>query len=198
MFQDLSPDIQARMNVLEDLDARDRHDGTPKTKRLRQIPPETGRFLAILAAGVPEGDIIEIGTSAGYSTLWLSLACTETGRKLTTFEVDENKIQKARETFIAAGVTNRVNLVHGDALVLLENHLRIAFCFIDAEKGDYQALYEIIVSQLVPGGILVADNVISHADELGAFIHHVSSDERVDSVIVPIGKGELICRKSSR
>lgn len=198
MFHDLSPEIQARMKVLEELDASDRHDGTPKEKRLRQIPSVTGRFLAILATGAPDGDIIEIGTSAGYSTLWLSLACIETGKKLTTFEIDESKVRIALETFSVAGVTDRVNLVYGNALVLLESYSNIAFCFIDAEKSDYQALYDSVVPRLVPGGILVADNIISHADELRSFVDHVSGDERVDSVVVPIGKGELVCRKSPR
>ena len=185
------------MKVLEDLDARDRHDGTPRTKRLRQIPPETGRFLAILAMGAPDGEIIEVGTSAGYSTLWLSLACAETGKELTTFEIDEAKIRIARETFSAAGVADQVKLVHGDALALLESHSQIAFCFIDAEKEDYLSLYDTVVRRLVPGGILVADNIISHADELRSFVDHVSGDKQVDSVVVPIGKGELLCRKST-
>ena len=70
-----------RMRILEEQDAADRVDGTPRLERLRQIPPETGRFLALMLAGAPQGEVLEIGTSAGYSTLWLTL----TGRPVTTF-----------------------------------------------------------------------------------------------------------------
>jgi predicted O-methyltransferase YrrM len=183
------------MQWLEMKDSRDRQDGTPHNQRLRQIPGDTGRFLAILAAGAPDGDIIEIGTSAGYSTLWLALACIESGRKVTTFEILSDKAQLARETFRLAGIEDRVNFVHGDALKLLENYGNIAFCFLDAEKEDYQNLYDIVIPHLVPAGLLVADNVISHAATLGAVVKKAEADERVDSVVVPIGKGELVCRR---
>jgi caffeoyl-CoA O-methyltransferase len=195
MFHAISPDMLARMKWLEMADARDREDGTPRDQRLRQIPIETGRFLAILASIAPDGDIVEIGTSAGYSTLWLTLACEESDRKVITFERDEEKTRIAHETFIAAGVTNRINLVHGDALEHLTGKGSIGFCFLDAEKEDYVAFYDLVVPRLVPGGFLVADNVISHADILGVLITRAEADKRVDSVVVPIGKGELVCRR---
>ena len=74
MFHDLPEAIQEQMTALEEIDAQDRQDGTPQVKRLRQIPPATGKFLAFIAASAPEGAWLEIGTSAGYSALWLSLA----------------------------------------------------------------------------------------------------------------------------
>lgn len=75
MFNTISDPIQQRMRYLEAADARDRTDGTPRMERLRQIPPETGHFLALLAVVAPAGEFIEIGTSAGYSALWITLAC---------------------------------------------------------------------------------------------------------------------------
>ncbi|HUV29658.1 MAG TPA: O-methyltransferase [Acidobacteriota bacterium] len=195
MFHNIKPVMRDRMRWLEMENSRDRQDGTPRGQRLRQIPDETGRFLAILAAGATDGDIIEIGTSAGYSTLWLVLACKESGRKVTTFEIQNDKVQLARETFRLAEVTDKINLYHGDALQLLKDHDNIAFCFLDSEKEDYQRLYDIVVPRLVPGGLLVADNVISHAETLGAVVSKANADERVDSVVVPIGKGELLCRR---
>lgn len=195
MFHVIRPEILARMKWLEAEDSKDRRDGTSRSRRLRQIPPETGRFLAVLAAGAPDGEIIEIGTSGGYSTLWLTVACMESDRHVTTFEIRDDKIEIARETFRLAGVEDRVNLVHGDARELLNEHGGIAFCFLDSEKEDYQAVYDLVVPRLVPGGILVADNVISHAGQLQSFVASVAIDERVDSVVVPIGKGELLCRK---
>lgn len=133
MFHDIPSLILARMRDLEDIDARDRRDDTPQAQRLRQIPPETGRFLALLLASAPPGMVLEVGTSAGYSSLWLSLACRERGDTLTTFEVHPNKIELARQTFHLAGMENLVQLVEGDVRQHLAAYTRTAFCFMDAE-----------------------------------------------------------------
>jgi predicted O-methyltransferase YrrM len=183
------------MSHLEQLDQQDRVDGTPREKRLRQIPPETGKFIALLAACAPEGNYIEIGTSAGYSTLWLALACRETGRKIITFEFDQEKVKLAKETFTQAEVTDVVELIEGDAPDYLNDYKDISFCFIDAEKQLYRELYELVVPRMVTGGLLIADNLISHADDLTDFQKYALIDTRVDALVVPIGKGELVCRK---
>jgi len=183
------------MKYLENIDAKDRRDRTPPLQRLRQIPPETGKFIALLAASAPKGTYLEIGTSAGYSTLWLALACKEVGRKITTFEVLEEKAKLAKETFRLAGVEEVVELVIGDAREYLGNHKNISFCFLDAEKEAYYDCYEKIIPNMISGGILVADNAISHKDELKAMLDRALNDERVDALVVPIGRGELVCRK---
>jgi predicted O-methyltransferase YrrM len=195
MFHDIPDQILARMRHLEQIDARDRADGTRRLERLRQIPPEAGKFITMLAAGAPEGRYIEIGTSAGYSALWLALACRARGRKLTTFEVLEEKGAMARETFHLAGVEDVVELVVGDARKHLPVLSDIAFCFLDAEKEVYSDCYEAIVPKLVAGGILVADNAINHAETLRPMLDRALSDDRVDAIVVPVGKGELFCRR---
>jgi predicted O-methyltransferase YrrM len=195
MFHSIRPSILERMRFLEQIDARDRLDGTPRLQRLRQIPPETGRFLALLAAGAPQGDYLEIGTSAGYSTLWIAIACEMLGRSLTTFEVLPEKAQLARATFRAAGLAGLVKLVQGDARQFLPQYPNIAFCFLDAEKEVYADCYEAVVPNLVPGGWLVADNAINHRAILQPLLVRALADPRVDALIVPIGNGELLCRK---
>jgi caffeoyl-CoA O-methyltransferase len=195
VFHQISEAMKAQMHRLEQIDARDRKDGTPLSKRLRQIPPETGRFLALLAANVPEGQMIEIGTSAGYSTLWLSLAAMAIGRKIVTFEILDGKIRMAKETFRAAQVEEVVELVVGDVLEHLEEYREIAFCFLDAEKENYRACYDAVVPKLVSGGYLIADNAISHHDTLQPMIEHALVDQRVDAMVATVGKGLLVCRK---
>jgi len=183
------------MHELEGRDAAYRADGTSKLQRLCQIPPETGHFITLLCASAPKGAVLEIGTSGGYSALWLSLACHVRGDVLTTFEILPEKAALARETFRLAGVEALVELIHSDAREVIANYKDVAFCFLDAEKGIYLDCYEKVVPNLVPGGLLVADNIISHKDELQPFIARALDDPRVDALVVPIGTGELICRK---
>jgi caffeoyl-CoA O-methyltransferase len=85
MFHDIPEVVALRMAELKERGVRDRADGTPRMRRLREVPVEVGRFLAILAASAPAGRWVEIGTSAGYSTLWLALAAREAGARVTTF-----------------------------------------------------------------------------------------------------------------
>jgi predicted O-methyltransferase YrrM len=195
MFSDIPQEILSKMAELERIDSRDRTDGTPRMKRLRQIPPEVGKFIAILAAAAPAGRWIEIGTSAGYSTLWLALACRAVGRKITTYEILGEKAALARQTFAAAGVSEVVEFVHGDALDHLPGRNDITFCFLDAEKEIYDRCYEALVPGMVRGGILVADNAINHQATLRPMLDRALRDERVDALIVPIGKGALVCRR---
>ncbi|MBN1411306.1 MAG: O-methyltransferase [Spirochaetales bacterium] len=195
MFNEISPAMLERMRFLEKMDAADRADGTERMKRLRQIPPETGKFLALLAVSCPMGDIVEIGTSAGYSTMWLYLAAREKGVRIRTFELLEEKIKLAKETFVKAGIRERVDLIEGDALENLSVIKEAAFCFMDCEKEIYEQCWELVSEKVIKSGFIVADNVISHGDELQKMIDRVMKDERFDSMIVPIGKGELVCRR---
>ena len=181
VFHNIPPSILDRMQLLEARDAQDRTDGTPRHQRLRQIPPETGKFLALLAACVPDGAWVEIGTSAGYSSLWLALAAASTGRHLTTFEVLAEKAALARETFRLAGVEHLVTLIEADAREHLTGSLQIGFCFLDAEKEVYGELYELIVPLLVKGGLLIADNAINHREALQPMLDRALADPRVDS-----------------
>ena len=195
MFHDMPRRVLKRMQYLERLDARHRSREMSHFKRLRQIPPATGKFLALLAVGAPDGTYLELGTSAGYSTLWLSLACREVGRRITTIEVDEYKVSLARETFKQAGVDDIVDLVKGDACECLVDYKNIAFCFLDAEKKLYSECYRAVIPNLVTGGLLVADNVISHQEIVKGMVAAAMKDKRVDSMVVPIGSGLLVCRK---
>ncbi len=195
MFHPIPPAILSRMQALEAIDVQDRRDGTPQSLRLRQVLPETGRFLALLAANTPPGEFVEFGTSGGYSTLWLSLAATAAGRHITTFDYSAEKTRLAAETFRLAGVEHLITPVLGDARQRLEACGSVAFAFLDIEKEDYLECYEMVVPCMAPGGLLAADNTISHQEGLQAFLERAHGDERVDALDVPIGKGVLLCRK---
>ncbi len=195
MFHNIPENIKKRMEYLEDIDSRDRNDGTPRLRRLRQITPDTGRFLSILAASAPKGEFLEIGTSAGYSTLWIAIACNLTENKVITFEILKEKIELAKETFKITEMEHYIELIEGDARKFIKNFKKISFCFLDAEKEIYEECYDLVIPNMVRGGIFVADNAINHYETLKPMLDKVLADKRVDALIVPIGKGELLCRK---
>jgi predicted O-methyltransferase YrrM len=127
--------------------------------------------------------------------LWLALACRERLETITTFEIMATKAALAKETFEAAGVGDVVSLVEEDFLTYVDRLGDISFCFLDAEKEIYAACYDAVVPRLVSGGLLVADNAVSHQEPLRPMLDAALADPRVDAVIVPLGKGELVCRK---
>jgi predicted O-methyltransferase YrrM len=181
------------MERLQERNARDRVDGTPQSQRLRAITPDVGQFLLTLALAIGARRIVEVGTSAGYSTLWLALAARRTGGRVTTFEIDPAKVTLAATTFSEAGVSDLVDLRAEDAVVGLGTFGGTAdLVFIDAEKQDYERYLDLTVVALRPGGLLIADNLTSHASDLAGFRTRALADERLSSVVVPIGNGELV------
>ncbi len=195
MFHDLPAPMVRRMQALEQRDAEDRAHGTPRTRRLRQVTPDTARFLSLMAASAPAGVYLEIGTSAGYSALWISLACRRLARELITVEVDPGKASIAQETFREAQVEDIVRLVAADAREVIPGLMGISFCFLDTEKELYGECYELVVPRMRPGGLLLADNAVDFREVLQPMLDRAHHDPRVDSLIVPIGKGVLLCRK---
>jgi len=195
VFHQIPDEVLARMRELKQMESKDAADDTARFERLRQIPPETGHLLALIAASAPSGAFIEIGTSGGYSGLWISLACRALGRGLTTFEIAEAKVALATETFRKAGVDDIVSIVPGDVREQLAGQSDVAFCFLDVEKDLYQECYDAVLPNMVSGGLLVADNTISHAGDLAEFLDRAEGDERVDTMIVPVGNGVLLVRR---
>ena len=195
MFRDIPQSVEVTQGHLKALEAWRKAQGMERRRLLRQIPPETGKLLAILLANCPPGDAAEVGTGAGYSGLWLALACRATKRRLTTFELDPAKADLARQSFSAASVLDVVEFREADALEGLTSLSSLAFCFIDAERDMARKAYELALAALPQGGVIAVDNAISHAGEFQDFLDDAQADPRVDALIVPIGSGLLVCRK---
>jgi caffeoyl-CoA O-methyltransferase len=188
VFHDISANMQQVMRALEEQLERDQ-------RSLRSVDSDVARVLSLLAVSAPQGAFLELGSSGGYSSLWLSLAARARGVTLTTVDLDEKKVVLARENIARAGAAGSVQVFHGDALDYATRFEEIAFCFSDIEPPESNAkVYEKVVPRLVSGGWLVIDNVTSPRIQT-EFLNRAQSDPRVDCVLLPFPKGDLICRK---
>ena len=176
----------------QDNDARE----SERTKRMLNITPDTGRLLSILIRSARATRILEVGTSNAYSTIWLADAARETGGRVTTLEVDPNKVTLARENLGRAQLSDRVQLIEGKAAESLQRlDGPFDFVFLDADRGNYLTYLELVVPKLRTGGLIVADNITTHAQELQFYLARVKSHPALFSVTVPIGNGEEVSLK---
>jgi len=182
--------VRAVMRRLEEEDARERADGLPSAVRARAIAPTTGRFLFGLVAQHPACDVLELGGSRGYSTLWLGAGVRYLGGRVVSLENDPVKCEARRRNIDAAGLDEWVELVDGNALEIVPT-LAEAFdiVFIDAEKDDYEQLFQLAREKVDPGAVFVADNVLSHEETLGAYSRARQADPTLESVTVPLDRG---------
>jgi caffeoyl-CoA O-methyltransferase len=144
---------------------------------------------------------LEIGTSNGYSSIWIALGCRKTGGHLTTIEMDPRKVRLARENFRAAGVESEITLIEGDALREVSRlNGPFEFVFIDAWKADYIRYLEMVLPMVPPGGIIMAHNTRNLRDELQEFIDRVLSHPQLETVLIEPGPGgfSLSVKRSGR
>jgi predicted O-methyltransferase YrrM len=182
--------VRAVMRRLEDEDRREREQGLPSAVRARAIPSTTGRFLFALVANHPGCDVLEIGGSRGYSTLWLAAGVRYLGGHVVSLENDRAKCEARRRNIDEAGLDEWVELVDGDAFEIVPA-LAEGFdvVFIDAEKDDYEQLFHLARAKVEPGAVVVADNVVSHEETLGAYSRARQDDPTLESVTVPLDRG---------
>jgi predicted O-methyltransferase YrrM len=172
---------------------------------LIHVSPENGKFLYMLVKIISAKRILEVGTLAGYSTIWMARALPE-GGKLITLEVDEKHAHIARENFKKAGLEQKIELILGSAAETLKKlkDERFDFAFIDADKVSYPLYFDLILPMMNRGGIIAADNTLRKGDVLrtlpqeegteGVQIYNkmTASDTRVISLLVPISDGVTV------
>ncbi|GIU96175.1 MAG: O-methyltransferase [Gaiellaceae bacterium] len=175
---------------LEAEDRAEREAALPASRRSRQVEPTTGRFLFALAAAQPGIAVLEIGGSRGYSSIWLAAGARVLGGRVTSLERDPERCERWRENVAAAGLEEWAELVEGDAretLAAMDDVFDLVF--LDAEKEDYEELFSLARHFLEPGALVVADNVLSHAETLAAYSAARQADPTLVSVTVPLDRG---------
>ena len=175
---------------LEEEDAAERAAGLPAAERSRAVEPTTGRFLFSLVAPQTDCEVLEIGGSRGYSTIWLAAGVRNLGGRVLSVEHDPRKIDEWRKNVHEAGLEDWADLVEGDAkeaVPAIDDVFDIVF--LDAEKDDYEELFRLARAKLEPGALVVADNVLSHVETLGAYSQARQADPSLVSVTVPLDRG---------
>jgi caffeoyl-CoA O-methyltransferase len=180
-------DVLAR---LEAEDAAERERGVPAAERSRQVARTTGQFLFSLVAPMHDCGVLELGGSRGYSTIWWAAGVRPFAGRVLSLEHDPRKTEAWRRNVAEAGLEEWADLLEGDALELLPQVEDVFdVVFIDAEKDDYERLFELARERVEPGAVIVADNVLSHAETLGAYSAARQSDPTLLSTTVPLDRG---------
>ena len=173
--------VRAVLDRLEREDAEERERGVPVAQRSRQVAPTTGRFLFALVAPQTDCEVLEIGGSRGYSTIWLAAGVRHLGGRVLSLENDPAKVDAWRRNVAEAGLGDWAELVDGDAFESLER--------IDDVKEDYESLFPLARGKVEPGGLVIADNVLSHPDPLARYSAARQADPSLASVTVPLDRG---------
>ena len=170
---------------------------TERSRRMLNITRDTGEFLLVLVRATAARRILEIGTSNGYSTLWLAEAAGVTGGTVTTVEFSEYKIGLASANFARSGLASIIKLIHDDAGRVLHQTEEGAFdfVFLDSERSEYPGWWIRLRRVLRPGGLLVVDNATSHHEQVAPFVALVKADPVFVTCLVPVGNGEFLAVK---
>jgi predicted O-methyltransferase YrrM len=170
-----------------------------RPRRMLNITRDTGEFLAVLVMATDARRVLEIGTSNGYSTLWLASAARAIGGSVTTVEWSELKLGMASANFARSGLASCVALMHDDAGRVLKRSPDAGYdlVFLDSERPEYPGWWPDLKRVLRAGGLLVVDNAISHPEQMAPFVALVDADPAFTTSLVPVGNGEFLAVKAA-
>ena len=191
--------LDALLAELEQFGRTNDGSTTERPRRMLNITRDTGELLAVLVRATLARRVLEIGTSNGYSTLWLAGAARAIGGAVTTVEHSDYKVGLARANFARSGLADYISLVQDDVGGVLRSSADGAFdlIFLDSERPEYPGWWPDLARVLRPGGLLVVDNATSHPAEMAPFVALVSADPRFTTSLVPVGNGEFLAAKSA-
>ena len=187
--------------LLAELEAFGRNNDatiTDRPRRMLNITRDTGEFLAVLVGATNSRRVLEIGTSNGYSTLWLAHAVRAIGGRVTTVDWSALKVSMAAQNFVSAGLASFITQVQDDAGKMLasQDDASVDLLFLDSERPEYPGWWPHIKRVLRPGGLLVVDNATSHPAEMAPFVALVEADQQFVTCLVPVGNGEFMATRA--
>jgi predicted O-methyltransferase YrrM len=193
----MNEQLAALLKELEQFGADNDARVTDHKTRMLNITPDTGAFLALLIRATKARRILEIGTSNGYSTLWLAHAVQKLGGQVVSVEHSPAKAELARRNFERAGFSSLItqHLIKADRFIEAQSNSSFEFIFLDADRHEYTGWWPSLRRILAVGGSLVVDNAVSHEHELRDFVELVRADPGYMISLVPVGKGELLILK---
>ena len=165
-----------------------------KTAKLyTNIAPENGQFLSILTRSIHAKYVLEVGTSNGYSAIWIAAALKETNGRLITLENDTERAKEAQENLNQAALDDIVEIRVGNALQEIPKcDETFDLVFLDAEKGEYLQYLELVLPNIRPGGLIIADDTITMRDEMLNYVDFVFNTPQLDSVEIPLDDGIIL------
>jgi predicted O-methyltransferase YrrM len=182
--------LRALLHELEETGARNDAQEQDRSKKMLNLEPETAHLLSILVRSSRRTQLLEIGTSNGYSTIWLAWATQTYGGHVISIDRDERKQALADANLRRAGLRELVTLISGDATEIVASLPGPFDCiFFDADRFSAPAQLELLLPKLTPDALLLADNAISHPNEIAAYLKALEALPQFDGLVVPIGKG---------
>jgi predicted O-methyltransferase YrrM len=195
----MGPDLRSLLTELEAWGRR--HDAGERdhSKRMLNLAPDTARLLGILVRSGHRTRLLEIGTSNGYSTIWLAWSAQATGGHVTSIDRNPEKVAAADANLRRAGLRDYVTLLHGDAVAVISTLPGpFDFVFFDADRTSAPSQLDLLFPKLAPDALVVADNAISHPQEIAGYLSAIKELPMFDHIIVPIGNGLSIAYKDLR
>ena len=194
----MTESLRQLLAELEQFGAANDGSITDRSHRMLNITHDTGEFLAVLVRATHAQRVLEIGTSNGYSTLWLASAARAIGGSVSTIELSEFKVELAAKNFARSGLASVIIQIHDEAGRVLANMGIAAFdlIFLDSERAEYPGWWPDIKRVLRFGGLLVVDNATSHPEEMAPFVALVKADPEFATSLVPIGNGEFLATRA--
>ncbi len=166
-------------------------------KEYTNIAPENGRFLSILIRSIQAQNVLEIGTSNGYSAIYLAAALKETAGRLITLEFDPMRAAEAEAHLQEVGLDNIVDVRIGNALDEIPKcEATFDLVFLDGEKNEYRRYLELALPNIRTGGLIVADDTVTMRDEMPDYIEFVFNTPQLHSVDIPLDDGIILSYKT--
>lgn len=192
----MTPGLRELLRELEQFGQANDAASDQRSQKMLNITHDTGVFLALLIKASKCKNVLEVGTSNGYSTLWLADAVGEDGR-VTTIEMAPHKIELAERNFARAGLAPRIRQIADEAgrFMATCRDAEYDFIFLDSDREQYVGWWSALQRILEPGRLIVVDNAVSHAQQMEDFARRVAASEGYLSSLCPIGNGELVILK---